>query len=365
MRLVRILVVGTLLVLIALLLQRSRDGGPIHFGDAKPRAITPRADLTQEEQTTIELFRTASPAVVYVQRIERQRDLLNLNVFEIEEGTGSGFVWNERGHVVTNYHVVQGAREVRILMADGNQYTARPVGGSAEHDLFVLYIDAPRRVLRPIAIGTSDDLQVGQRVFAIGNPFGFDRTLTTGVVSALGRRIQSPGGQIIDNVIQTDAAINPGNSGGPLLDSAGRLIGVNTAIVSPSQASAGIGFAIPVDTVNWVVPQIIKHGRIIKPGLGIEMLSDRITRHLQLEGVLIRRVLPNTGASKAGLRPTVLDEAGRIILGDLIVAVDDEPVRSVEQLRRILGEHEVGETVKVTVIRQGREQTFEIRLSAV
>jgi S1-C subfamily serine protease len=229
--------------------------------NAVPRVVTPRGDLAAEEKATIELFREASKSVVYIRTIALRRDVFTLNVYEIPEGTGSGFIWDEQGHIVTNYHVIRTASAAHVTLADNSTYNAQLVGVEPAKDLAVLQIDAPKRLLRPIPIGTSRDLLVGQTVFAIGNPFGLDQTLTTGIISALNREIQSVTRQPIQGVIQTDAAINPGNSGGPLLDSAGRLIGVNTAIYSPSGAYAGIGFAIPVDTVNQVVPQLIQQGR--------------------------------------------------------------------------------------------------------
>ena len=250
--------------------------GGAHDPNAVPRVVTPRGDLAAEEKSNIELFRLSSPSVVYITRLAMRRDRFSLNMFEIPQGTGSGFVWNNLGHIITNFHVVQGTSSLRITLADNSEWDARVVGVSPDQDLAVLFINAPRTRLKPIAIGQSANLQVGQRVFAIGNPFGLDQTLTTGIISALGREIDGVSGRKISGVIQTDAAINPGNSGGPLLDSAGRLIGVNTAIFSPSGSNAGIGFAVPVDTVNRVAPQLIRHGRVIRPGLGIHV-ADRGT----------------------------------------------------------------------------------------
>jgi S1-C subfamily serine protease len=229
--------------------------------NAVPRAVTPRGDLAEDEKTTIAIFRQASPSVVHITTLALRQDAFSLDLFQIPRGTGSGFVWDQDGHVVTNYHVIQGADAARVTLADQSSWTARLVGAYPDKDLAVLMIDAPKNRLRPIPVGTSHDLQVGQKVFAIGNPFGLDQSLTTGVISALGREIESVTRQTIKDMIQTDAAINPGNSGGPLLDSAGRLIGVNTAIFSPSGAYAGIGFAIPVDEVNRVVPKLIRHGK--------------------------------------------------------------------------------------------------------
>jgi len=216
---------------------------------ALPRAITPRGDLAEEEKTTIALFRQASPSVVHITTLAVRQDAFSLDVFQIPQGTGSGFVWDNQGRIVTNFHVIRDADAAQVTLADHSSWKARLVGAYPDKDLAVLMVDAPKDRLHPIAIGTSHDLQVGQRLFAIGNPFGLDQSLTTGIISALGREIESVNRRAIKDMIQTDAAINPGNSGGPLLDSSGRLIGVNTAIYSPSGASAGIGFAIPVDEV--------------------------------------------------------------------------------------------------------------------
>lgn len=246
-----------LLFLLLIWLLAERFGAYRHDPDAVPRAITPRGDLAQDEQTTIDLFRNASPSVVYITTVALRTDRYSLNLFEIPRGTGSGFVWDDEGHIITNFHVIRGASAARVTLADHTTWEARPAGTAPHQDLAMLHINAPRHRLRPLAIGTSSGLQVGQKVFAIGNPFGLDQTLTTGIISALGREITSGTGRTIRGVIQTDAAINPGNSGGPLLDSAGRLIGVNTAIYSPSGSSAGIGFAVPVDTVNQVASQLL------------------------------------------------------------------------------------------------------------
>ncbi|MBN1346809.1 MAG: trypsin-like peptidase domain-containing protein [Phycisphaerae bacterium] len=349
------------MVMAAYLWQRYREGGFFRDAGARSRVVTPRGDLSEEEKTNIELFRRASGSVVYVHRIERRRDRFSLNVFEIE-GAGSGFIWDEKGHIVTNFHVIEGANAVKATLANGQTYDAKYVGGSPDNDLAVLFISAPSELLKPIPIGTSADLQVGQCVYAIGNPFGFDQTLTTGIVSALGRQIQSVSGRVIEDVIQTDAAINPGNSGGPLLDSAGRLIGVNAAIFSPSKVSAGIGFAVPVDTVNRVVPVIIRDGKPTRAGLGVRLVSDHVTRRLGLKGVLLGHVTPEGPAAKAGLRPTVMDEWNRIVLGDLIVAVDGESVESVTDLQVILGRHKVGDTLTLTVVREGQRLQVPVGL---
>jgi len=332
--------------------------------EAVARPVTPRADLTAAEQRITGLFEQTSPAVVYITSVALRRDFFRFNVMEIPRGTGSGFVWDDRGNVVTNFHVIRDADRATVTLADGSTWPASLVGFAEEKDLAVLHIDAPRSSLHAVRLGTSSDLKVGQTVLAIGNPFGYDQTLTTGIVSALGREIESPDGVPIRNVIQTDAAINPGNSGGPLLDSAGRLIGVNTAIVSPSGGYAGVGFAIPVDTVNWVVPQLIAYGKVRRPTLGAEFAPDYIVRRAGIEGAVVVAVVPGSGADKAGLRPAYRDRRGRVTVGDVIIGIDDEPVRSSGELGLILEHYSEGDTVIVTVDREGREKKLRIRLGA-
>ncbi len=329
---------------------------------AAPRPVSPPAALGPGETATIELFRRTAPSVTYITSISRRRDLFSLNVYEIPQGTGSGFIWDERGHVVTNFHVISGSSRAQVTLADQSTWDAELVGAAPEKDLAVLRIDAPARLLSPVRVGSSDELQVGQKVFAIGNPFGLDQTLTTGVISALGREIESLAGLPIRDVIQTDAAINPGNSGGPLLDSGGRLIGVNTAIVSPSGAYAGIGFAIPVDTVNWVVPELIARGRIERPTLGVDLASLQIQERLELEGALVMRIYRGSGAERAGLRGTYRDARGRVELGDVIVSLDGAKVASRLDLILLLERYRVGDRVTLGIERQGRRIDVEVVL---
>lgn len=324
--------------------------------------VVPRGELSAEENATIALFRAASPAAVFITSSSLRRDFWTLNLMEIPRGTGSGFVWDDQGHVVTNYHVVQGAHQAQVTLADQSEWPAALVGYAVEKDLAVLKIDAPRERLHPLPLGTSEDLQVGQKVFAIGNPFGLDQTLTTGVISALGREIESMARIPIRDVIQTDAAINPGNSGGPLLDSAGRLIGVNTAIYSPSGTYAGIGFAIPANTVTRAVPDLITHGRLSRPTLGVDLARDDVVRRLGLQGALVIRVTPGGPAEKAGIRSTERDRYGRIRLGDLIVTLDDEPIRTEGDLVLTLENYQPGDTVIVTVERDGSQRVLELEL---
>ncbi|MGF1467162.1 MAG: S1C family serine protease [Sandaracinaceae bacterium] len=328
-----------------------------------PVVVTPRGDLAESERATVELFGQAAPSVVYITTRQRRMDPFRRNLQEAPRGSGSGFVWDQQGHVVTNFHVIQGASSAQVSFVDQSAYPADLVGYVAEKDLAVLRVDAPAESLRPLPVGTSHDLQVGQHVLAIGNPFGLDQTLSTGVISGLEREITSVTQRPITGMIQTDAAINPGNSGGPLLDSAGRLIGVNTAIYSPSGAYAGIGFAVPVDTVRRIVPQLIEHGRVVRPGLGVQIAPPQMVARLGLEGALVLSVQEGSPAERAGLQPTLRDaDTGRVILGDLIVAVDDEEVGDNNDLFRILDEHEVRDTVQIRLQRQGQERTVTVTL---
>lgn len=332
---------------------------------ATPRPIAPRGELGADEKATITLFRQASPSVVHITTLAVARDFFTLNLLQIPEGTGSGFVWDDAGNIVTNFHVIQNADAAQVTLADHSNWKARRVGVAPDKDLAVLRIDAPKSRLRPIALGSSKDLQVGQKVFAIGNPFGLDQTLTTGLISALGREIESVTRRPIQGVIQTDAAINPGNSGGPLLDSAGRLIGVNTAIFSPSGASSGIGFAIPVDTVNRFVPELIRYGKVTRPGLGVQVAEDQLAKELRLIGVLIVEVTPGSAAAKAGIRSTRRDSQGQVKLGDVIVAIDGKKIESVNDLFLVLEQRKVGDTVTLALVRDGQRQQVKVTLEAL
>ncbi|HEX7614727.1 MAG TPA: trypsin-like peptidase domain-containing protein [Thermoanaerobaculia bacterium] len=336
----------------------SRSGAP---ADARP--VTARGDLAEDEKSTIELFKRASPSVVYITTLSRRA----VNFFEmtdVPQGTGSGFLWDRQGHVVTNFHVLQNSDSSVVTLSDQTNWKATVVGVEPDKDLAVLRIAAPAEKLTPILVGTSKGLQVGQKVFAIGNPFGLDETLTTGIVSALGRTIEAVTGRKIQDVIQTDAAINPGNSGGPLLDSAGRLIGVNTQIASPSGASAGIGFAVPVDTVNGVVPELIAHGRIVRPRLGITPANENVARQLGVTGVLILGVADGSGAARAGLRGTQRDRDGSLILGDIIVGVAGQDVANYDDLVSALEKQKIGDAVPVKIVRGDRTTTVDVSLMA-
>jgi S1-C subfamily serine protease len=300
--------------------------------------------------------------VAYINTSQLRQDFWTSNVMEIPQGSGSGFVWDSKGHIITNFHVIQDASRIQVTLADRKTWDAELVGAAPEKDIAVLKIQAPQKSLKPIPLGSSDNLLVGQSVYAIGNPFGLDQTLTTGIISALGREIQSVGGIPIREVVQTDAAINPGNSGGPLLNSSGQLIGVNTAIYSPSGASAGIGFSIPVDAVKWVVPELIKFGKIMRPTLGIEYATQQVMKRIGLEGVLITHVVEGGPAEKAGLQPTYRDRSGQIRLGDIIVQINKETVNSGSDLVLALENYKPGDIVQLTILRNDKKQTVSLKL---
>jgi S1-C subfamily serine protease len=322
---------------------------------ASPRPTTERGQLTGEEQQNIDIFEKWKASVVYIATSDRVMDYWTRNVTNVPRGTGSGFIWDPAGHVVTNVHVIAGAAAANVKLADGRDYEATLVGASLAHDIAVLKIRVPKNQPQPMAVGTSHDLRVGQKVFAIGNPFGLDWTLTTGIVSALDRSLEGDSGSVIRHLIQTDAAINPGNSGGPLLDSSGRLIGVNTAIYSPSGASAGVGFAVPVDTVNRVVPQLIANGHYAPPSLGIEvddLLSRAVARELGVSGVAVLRASKSASASLRGAR---LGARNTIIPGDVILAIDGKQVGTAAQLAATLDDYKVGDRVMLSVWREGKQ----------
>lgn len=333
--------------------------------NATPRPVVARGALGADEQTTIDIFESSKSSVVFISTRERVVDFWTRNVMTVPRGTGSGFIWDESGHVVTNLHVIAGASEANVRLADGRDYTAGLVGASATHDIAVLRIKVPIDPPAPVPVGSSHDLRVGQKVFAIGNPFGLDWTLTTGIVSALDRSLNSEEGRVIEHLIQTDAAINPGNSGGPLLDSAGRLIGINTAIYSPSGASAGVGFAVPVDTVNRVVPQLIAKGSYAAPSLGIETdetLSRAIAQQLGVVGVAVLRVPASSVNAQAGLRGIRIGPRNTVIPGDVILAVDGKEVDSVARLTARLDDYQVGAKVKLTLWREGKQVQVQATL---
>lgn len=334
---------------------------------AAPREITPRAELSSDERATIDLFERSRNSVVFITTKQAMVDFWSRNVTQVPSGTGSGFIWDDAGHIVTNFHVIQGASEASIKLADGRSFRASLVGVSPEHDIAVLKIGIGFKGPRPIPIGTSGDLRVGQRVFAIGNPFGLDWTLTSGIVSAQNRSITEDDGRLLEHLIQTDAAINPGNSGGPLLDSAGRLVGMNTAIYSPSGAAAGIGFAVPVDTVNRVVPSLVRDGRYEQPSLGIrfdERLNERLEEATGIEGAFVLRVTPGSSAEQAGLKAVRISPEGEFIGGDVIVSVNGKKIESVSRLLVTLDDYRIGATVRLGVKRGNKLIEVAVRLQA-
>ena len=325
----------------------------------------PMGDLGADERVNMEVFEQASPSVTYITNKKFRRDYFSLNVTEIPQGTGSGFLWDSKGHIVTNFHVIYEADGIEVKLMDGKRYDATVVGADPDHDLAVLQINPTNLNISPLMIGNSSDLRVGQKVLAIGNPFGLDSTLTTGIISALDRTIQSMTKRYIHDVVQTDAAINPGNSGGPLLDSFGRLIGVNTAIISPSGTYSGVGFAVPVDTVNRIVTKLIKYGKVGRPGFGISLIPEHIMSRIGIEGVGILEVSKGSSAADAGLREVKRLPNGRIELGDIIIEVDESEVKNSTDLVRIMDRHEVGDEVDIVIIRKNVKKTVRIIIQSV
>jgi len=336
---------------------------------AQPQLVLPPLpqELTASEVRDIEVFRRASSSVVFITSIALQRDFFSFDVQQIPQGTGSGFVWDDQGHIVTNFHVIAQGSIFQVALADQSEWEATVIGKAPEKDLAVLKIAAPKERLAPLTIGKSAELLVGQRVLAVGNPFGLDHSLTVGVVSAIGRELSSPNGRTIRDVIQTDAAINPGNSGGPLLDSSGRLIGVNTAIYSPSGTSAGIGFAIPVDTVHRLVPQLITKGRASVAGIGVQVhpALERYARQAGIEGVIVYNIVEGSPAAKAGLEGIRAVRGRRITPGDIIIAADGKPVRSYEALLDVFDRIGEGKDVTLTVVRDGQQRQVQVTVIAM
>ena len=317
---------------------------------------------TDDEANSTEIFSKASPSVVFVTNTALRRNFFSLDVQEIPQGAGTGFIWDKSGLVVTNFHVIAGAHKVIVTLQDRSEHSAEIIGLAPEKDLAVLRMVDPPDGLVTLPMGDSSELTVGRKVLAIGNPFGLDTTLTTGIVSALGREIQAPDNRRIRGVIQTDAAINPGNSGGPLLNSLGQLVGVNTAIYSPSGASAGIGFAIPVNTVKEVVPQLIIYVRILRPVICVELASDRWVQRYRIEGLPVVHVYPGLPAARAGMAGAYRGQRGEVILGDIITAIDGQPIRSNSDYYDALEGLSPGDTVTLSCRRGDKEKSYRIEV---
>lgn len=337
---------------------------------ARPRpldadaVLAGRRELLPEERTTIAIYRRVSPSVVSVANKALVRGgFFGFQIYEVPRGAGSGFVWDREGHIISNYHVVHEANSVTVTFPDGKTYDARIVGTAPDYDLAVLQVTVPAEKLRPVSVGASRDLLVGQTVLAIGNPFGLDTSLSVGVISALGRTITAMTEQKIHDLIQTDAAINPGNSGGPLLDSSGRLIGINTAILSPSGAYAGIGFAVPVDTISRIVPQLIDKGYVSRAGLGIQLLNDHVAQQVGIQGVAVYAVPPESDAARAGIDGLSRSVTGDLVLGDVIVGINGKPVAGLDDLRSLLENGKPGDRVQVQLARGDKRRTVTVKLT--
>jgi S1-C subfamily serine protease len=340
---------------------------PVNAIATTTAAVPEEAVLLPDEQNTISVFQEVAPSVVFITSKAVRQGFFFTETYEVPAGSGSGFIWDDRGHIVTNFHVIENASALTVTLSDHSSYEAEIVGAEPSKDIAVLRIKVPSSKLRPVRAGSSASLQVGQKVVAIGNPFGLDQTLTTGIVSALGREIKAGNGRTIQGVIQTDAAINPGNSGGPLLDSRGQLIGINTAIISPSGSSAGIGFAVPVNTVNRVVPELIQYGKVSRPGLGVQIMNNNEywARRLGLEGVIIASVQEGSAAYKAGLRGLKTNRWGESLLGDVIIGINDKKVKSFGELGDLLEQYKIGDFVTVRILRDGEEKSVRIQLQEV
>jgi len=321
-----------------------------------------KAQLTEDEKNTIEVVKKTQNSVVFITNIQLVRDFFSWAEEAVPRGSGSGFVWDDQGHIITNYHVIEDGDLFNVTLPNQEEHQAKLVGKDPNKDIAVLKIEGNLKGLYPIKIGTSSNLQVGQKVIAIGNPFGFDHTVTTGIVSALGRSMPGAGGVTIRDMIQTDASINPGNSGGPLLNSSGELIGMNTMIISPSGASSGVGFAIPVDIIKKIVPQIIKYGRVIRPGLGISLLSDRYGQQLGIDGVAVVEVPVDSEAYQKGLRGLTRNRFGRLVIRDIIKEINGKKVHSYDDLYNLLDNYNIGDKVTLTVERDNKTRKVELTL---
>ncbi len=334
------------------------------YTETAPEGITDPS-VVSDEKNNIEVYKAISPGVANISTTSLRRDMFGM--VQEGEGSGSGSVIDEQGHILTNYHVVEGAQKLSVSFGGNKTYTARVIGGDPDTDLAVIKVDAPREELRIIPFGNSDQLTVGQKVLAIGNPFGLDRTLTTGVISGLQRPLRARNNRPIEGAIQTDASINPGNSGGPLLDSHGRMIGINSQILSPSGASAGVGFAIPVNIAKRIVPQLIETGTVRRPRLGVNTravkdLRDQVRLPVQ-DGLIILQVVQGSPASAGGLRGLVQTDDGEVELGDIIISVDGQAMTTTDDLYRALDKRQIGDTIQVEVFRNNRRATVPVRLT--
>jgi S1-C subfamily serine protease len=320
-----------------------------------------RAQLLEDERNTIEIVKRSKNSVVFITNIQLVRDW-NFNEEKVAKGSGSGYIWDDQGHIVTNFHVIEDGTEFSVTLPNGEQRTAKLIGKDEANDVAVLQIQGSLKDLVPVRVGISKDLQVGQKVIAIGNPFGFDHTVTTGIVSALGRKMLGAGDVTIRDMIQTDAYINPGNSGGPLLNSSGEIVAMNTMIISPSGASSGVGFAIPVDTIKKVVPELIKFGKVIRPDIGVSILPDQYNQRFGIKGAAIWEVARGSAAEGAGLTGLSRDRYGRLLLGDVVTGLDEAKIGSYDDLYAALESRKIGDVVTLTVERSGKARKVRITL---
>lgn len=324
--------------------------------------------LLEDERNTMSVFEQSVSSVVNVSNMRiARRGFFDLDPMTIPAGAGSGFIWDDQGHIVTNFHVIANGDTFLISFhEDSNQYEAELIGAEPRKDVAVLKLKERPKGLSPVKLGTSSNLRIGQKAMAIGNPFGLDHSITTGIVSATDRKIQGIANVRIHGMIQTDASINPGNSGGPLFDSQGKVIGMNTMIYSSTGSSAGVGFAVPIDTIKMIVPQLIEHGKVIRPGLGIGVLPDHVRRRFGIDkGIVITSVDPTSGAAEAGLKGIQQDRRGRYRVGDVILAINDKPVDVFDDIFHALEHYKVGDTVEVTYLRDSKERKTKIRLTAI
>ncbi len=328
-----------------------------------------KAELLDSEKALINIYKESSASVVNVTNIKAVGDPFFGFIEKIPAGQGSGFIWDDDGHIVTNFHVVEGGEDFQIsFYNDKKTYKAKIVGVAPRKDIAVLKLEKLPPFLKAIKKGSSKSLQVGQFAIAIGNPFGLDHSMSRGIISALGRKIEGIGKVTINNMIQTDAAINQGNSGGPLLNSNGELIGMNTMIYSPSGTNAGLGFAVPSDTINRIVPQLIEHGKIIRPSLGITVLDDDIKeRFFGDKGVAVLEVISGSPADKAGIKGLSRGRRGQIFKGDLILKINDKEVNSYDDIYHVFDTYKVGDLVEVTVKKEekGNTEKLKIKLEAL